>query len=83
MQPNEHSPSELVGLACRLGAMQAMEFIDFGKSLGELSEQQRKLLLRGWLALEAIPGDASLERADLLRVLTALRQEWLRAKFRD
>jgi len=75
---SEYSPAEVVGLACRLGATQALEFVDFGRSLGELTEQQRKLLLRGWLALEAIPGDASLERADLLRVLTALRQEWLR-----
>jgi hypothetical protein len=72
------SPSELVGLACRLGCTQAIEFIEFREECKELDEQQQKLILRGWLALEQMPREAALERADLLRCLRALRQAWHR-----
>lgn len=68
--------AEVVGLACHIGPARAIEFVEFARELDKLSDQQRKLLLRGWLALEAMPKDASLERADLLRVLTGLRQAW-------
>jgi hypothetical protein len=72
------TPSELVGLACRLGCTQAIEFVEFREECKELHQQQQALILRGWLALEHIPREASLERADLLRCLRGLRQAWHR-----
>ena len=72
--------ANMVAAACRLGATHAIEFAEFGQSLTELDDQQRKLLLRAWLALEEVPHEASLERADLLRVMTALRQAWITIK---
>ena len=70
----------LVGLACRLGVIQAMEFAEFAHSCEELDEAQKKLLFRGWLAIEHLPKDASLEASDLHKCLTALRQAWCRIK---
>lgn len=67
----------LVGLACRLGSSKALEFVEFEAATQELSPQQRKLLLRGWLAVEWMPHDASLEASDLHKCLTALRQAWI------
>lgn len=73
--------TDLVGLACRLGAVQAMEFVEFRDSIKELGDQQQKMLLRATLALNEFPHEAALERADLLRVITALRQAWLKIKY--
>lgn len=71
---------DLVGMACHIGAFQALEFREFAESIGELTAQQRKMLLRAWLALESMPKDADLERRDLLNVITGLRQAWMREK---
>lgn len=73
---SEINAAALVALACHLGTVQAIEFVEFRESVKALPEQQRKVLLRGWLALESVPRDSSMERADLIRVLTALRQAW-------
>ena len=71
-------PDLLVGLACQMGLVDAVSFAEFKESLDELDDGQRKLLMRGWLALGSIRGDSSLERADLVRVLRALRDAWIR-----
>ena len=55
----------LVGLSCHLGTSKAIEFADYAESVGELEDVQKKLLLRGWLAVEHLPKDASLEASDL------------------
>lgn len=70
------TPNEIQGLCCHLGALQAIEFVEFARSLDKLTDQQKKLMMRGWLALEHLPKDASLERSDLLTVLTELRRSW-------
>lgn len=70
----------LVGLACRLGTMRAIEFAEFARSLHELADDEQKLLLRGWLAIEEMPNDAALEAADLQKCLVALRQAWFKLK---
>lgn len=67
----------LAGLACHMGATKAIEFAAFAAEHEELSDSQKKLLLRGWLAIQHMPGDASLEASDLHKCLTALRQAWI------
>lgn len=74
-------PQTLVGLACHIGAVEAIEFAEFAKSLEELAPEQKKLLLRGYLAIAYLPSDASLERGDLLCCLRALRQAWITLKY--
>lgn len=70
----------LVGLACHLGTVRALEFAEYYATIGELDEPQRKLLLRGWLGIQHLPGDATLEASDMQRCLVALRQAWLQIK---
>jgi len=70
----------MVGLACQLGAVAAMDFAEFANSLKELDAPQKKMLLRGWLAIESMPNEASLEISDLRNCLRALRQSWIREK---
>lgn len=67
----------LVGLACNIGTVAAIEFSEFAESLQELDDQQQRLLLRGYLATTHMPRDASLEADDLRKCLRALRQAWL------
>lgn len=69
---------ELAGMACRIGAAAALELAEFERSLEGMEERQRSILLRGWLAVETLPGDASLERALIRDALAALRMEWLK-----
>ena len=70
----------VVSLACRLGALRALEFKEFADSLPELSRSQRMMLLRGWLAVMCLPGDASVEAQDLRNCLSALRLAWISLK---
>lgn len=67
----------IVGLACRLGALKALEFKEFAESLPELTRPQRMMLLRGWLAMMCLPGDAELEAQDVRNCLSALRTAWI------
>lgn len=67
----------LVGLACHLGSSKAIEFAEYAASVDELQDVQKKLLLRGWLAVEHMPKDASLEASDMHKCLAALRQAWV------
>lgn len=69
---------ELTGIACRIGPVAALEFAEFERTLEGMEERQRVLLLRGWLAAEVLPKDASLERLLIREVLIALRMEWLK-----
>lgn len=73
----------LVGLACQIGTADAIEFAEFAKSLNELTSDQQRMILRGYIATTHLPGDASLERSDVLRCLRALRQAWLSLKRMD
>lgn len=73
----------MVAMACRLGPVAAMDFAEFARSLEELDTQQTKMLLRGWLAIESMPNEASLEIADLRNCLRALRQSWIREKHKS
>ena len=66
----------LVGISCHLGVGKAIEFAAYARSLEDLTEPQKKLLLRGWLAIQHLPGDASLEAADLHECLRALSVAW-------
>lgn len=67
----------LVGLACHLGTTKAIEFAEYAATCGELMDDQKKLLLRGWLAVEHLPKDASLEASDLHKCLSALRRAFI------
>ena len=67
----------LVGLACHLGSTKAIEFAEYANACAELEDGQRKLLMRGWLAVGHLPNDASLEASDLHKCLAALRQAWI------
>lgn len=82
MNKQEHLPTidaaTLVGLACKLGALRAIEFSEFATSCNGLSDEQKKLLYRGWLAVGSFHKDASLEASDVQMCLTALRQAWLK-----
>ena len=73
--------SLLVSMACNLGASKAIAFAEFANESKELTEAQQKLLMRGWLAAEHLPGDASLESSDLHKCLFALRQAWIMLAF--
>lgn len=73
----------MVGLACHLGPVAAVDFAEFARSLEELDQQQVKMLLRGWLAIESMPNEASLEISDLRNCLRALRQSWIREKHKS
>jgi hypothetical protein len=73
----------LVGLACHLGTTRAIEFAEFATTCGELADDQKKLLLRGWLAVQHLPKDASLEASDLHKCLAALRMAFCTIKYME
>ena len=73
----------LVGLSCHLGTSKAIELAEFAKEVNHLSDIQQKMLMRGWLAIEHLPKDASLEASDLYKCLSALGLAWQSLAFEE
>lgn len=69
----------VVGATCCLRCpVVAAEVCTFQETLTGLNEDQQRCLLGAMVALNEMPGDASLERQVLLNVIMKLRDEWKR-----
>ncbi len=66
----------VVGIACKIGTANALEFFQFAQMLAGLCDTRQKHLLRAWIATCSFPGDADLEREHIITCLHQLAHAW-------
>jgi hypothetical protein len=68
---------EMQGVVCLIGMAGALALREFERTFKKnLPEEGRKYLVRAWMALESMPGDAGAEKQLLRDALCKLRDEW-------